>query len=71
MLISACMLFDIVEFGHFSDSARLKTQLAVLVVAAIIYGGGQEKFLVAALLVAIIGVGNAIGAKGDTILGVV
>ena len=37
------------------------------VVAAIIYGGGQEKFLdmPSLLLVAIIGVGNVIGAKGD------
>ena len=37
------------------------------VVAAIIYGGGQEKFLdmPSLLLVATIGVGNAIGAKGD------
>ena len=37
------------------------------VVAAIIFGGGQEKFLdmPSLLLVAIIGVGNVIGAKGD------
>ena len=37
------------------------------VVAAIIYGGGQEKFLdmPSLLLVATIGVGNVIGAKGD------
>ncbi len=37
------------------------------VVAAINYGGGQEKFLdiPSLLLVATIGVGNVIGAKGD------
>ena len=37
------------------------------VVAAIIHGGGQEKFLdmPSLLLVAIIGVGNVIGAKGN------
>ena len=37
------------------------------IVAAIIYGGGQEKFLdmPSLLLVAIIGAGNVIGAKGD------
>ena len=37
------------------------------VVAAIMFGGGEEKFLdmPSLLLVAIIGVGNVIGAKGD------
>ena len=53
----------------FENPTRIIGLVIVLgaVVAAIIYGGGQEKFLdmPSLLLVAIIGVGNVIGAKGD------
>ena len=53
----------------FENPIRIIGLVIVLsaVLAAIVFGGGQEKFLdmPSLLLVAIIGVGNVIGAKGD------